>query len=209
MCKRRLSEIKIVMLSIMLIVGGRLGTAQDKSKKQVEGERNAIAQMPEDVRQKYERLKNPTFAELELLSRLPELSESPEDLSEPYKVGDKIFFRLLITNTSSENVSFSVADPYYYNRPQLLKDGELVPYRAGLAEVLKSKEKNPDNQSIRTVTLHPHGTDTVIIDMKQWYEPLQPGRYLLIVKRRFIWGGEWIESPSISFEVVPKQNAYN
>ncbi|MDT4952034.1 MAG: hypothetical protein QOJ02_172 [Acidobacteriota bacterium] len=197
-------EVKIVMLFVMLFSGSRLAIAQDKSKKQDEWEATAIARMPEDVRQKYERLKKPFFAQLELLPRLLELSEGAEELSKPYKVGDKIFFRLLITNTSSEKVSFSVADPFYYNRPQLLRDGELVPYRDGLVELLKSKEKTPGNESVRGSTLLPHHTETVIIEMKQWYEPLQPGRYLLTVKRRFIWGGEWIESPPLTFEVVSK-----
>lgn len=40
--------------------------------------------------------------------------------------------------------------------------------------------------------------------VRQLYRTLQPGRYLLTVKRRFIWGGEWIESPALNFEVVSK-----
>ncbi|HEX8846955.1 MAG TPA: hypothetical protein VF791_20095 [Pyrinomonadaceae bacterium] len=203
MREERFLEIKIVMLAIILIAGSQVALAQDKSKKQAEWEANA-AQMSEDMRHKYERLKNPTFAQIELLPRLLESSENPEELSKPYKVGDKIFFRLLITNTSSEDVSFSVANPSYYNRPQLLRDGEVVPYRAGLVELLKWKERTPGNESVRGTTLRPHETDTVIIEMKDWYEPLQPGRYLLTVKRRFIWRGEWIESSSLTFEVVPK-----
>lgn len=30
----------------------------------------------------------------------------------------------------------------------------------------------------------------------------QPGHYELLVWHRFIWGGEWLESPPVTFEVV-------
>jgi hypothetical protein len=96
---------------------------------------------------------------LELLPRLLELSESPETLSNPYKVGDNIFFRLLITNTSSEKVGFPVADPLYHQRPRLSKDGEVVPYRGGLEEPLEFKEKDPAGRSVRGTTLPPHAID--------------------------------------------------
>ncbi|HJU54889.1 MAG TPA: hypothetical protein VJ715_09965, partial [Pyrinomonadaceae bacterium] len=122
----------------------------------------------------------------------------------PYRVGAHIFFRLLITNTTSEKVSFSDADLFYYDRPLLLRDGELIPYRDDVVELLKSREDYPNEHSVRGPTVPPHKTHTEIIEMKRWYGPLQPGRYLLTVKRRFIWGGEWLESPSITFEVVPE-----
>jgi hypothetical protein len=203
MRERRLVDIKIVALAVLLSTGGRLAAGQDQSKKQSEWEAKAVAQMSEEARRKYERLKHPTFAQLELLPRLPELSESPEDVSKPYHVGDKIFFRLLVTNTSTEDVGFTNADYYYYDRPQLLRDGEVVPYRDGLAELLKKVDKTFGDTS-RAYLIPPHGTAEVTVKIEDWYGPLEPGRYLLTVKRRFVWGGEWIESPSLMFEVVPK-----
>ena len=199
-------EIKIMMLVVMLSAGSRLTVAQDNSKKRAEWEARTVAQMSDQSKRQYERLKKPSFAQLELLPRLLESSESPEAQIKPYKVGDDIFFRLLITNTSSEKVGFSTADPFYYNRPLLLRDGESVPYRDHVVELLKSREEYPDERSVRGPTLPPHETHTEIIELKRWYGPLQPGRYLLTVKRRFIWGGEWIESPSLTFEVIPHKS---
>ena len=200
--RERVLAIKFSVL-VLLCAGGSSTTAQEKSRQQSDWEAT-LQQMSEHNRRKYERLKTATFAQLELLPRLAESSEPPEAVFKPYKVGDKIFFRLLITNTSSETVSFPIADTFLYNRPELLRDGEVVAYRDGLRDLLKSKDKFPFDRDVRAHTLLPHETSDVIVQMKDWYEPLQPGRYLLKVKRRFIWGGEWIESPSIVFEVISK-----
>ena len=197
-------EIKIIVLLAIALAGSRLAVAQDKSEKQPEWVAKAVAQMSEKNRRKYEKLKNPSFAHLELLPRLPESGESPESQVKSYKVGDRIFFRLLITNMSSEKVAFSTADPYFYSRPLLLRDGESVPYTDHVVELLKSRGQYPDNQSVRGPNLPPNATHTEIIAMEEWYGRLQPGHYLLTVKRRFIWGGEWVESPSLTFEVVPE-----
>lgn len=203
MTEERLFAVRVGMLALLLCACEPLATAQDKSRQQAEWEAKAVAQMPEDARRKYERLKNPTFAQLELLTGSVELSETPPVVFKPYKVGDKIFFRLLITNTSSEAVGISFADSYYYNRPKLLRDGSVMPYREGLPELLKSKESDIVHRSIRIETVLPQKTHTAKVEMERWYGSLQPGRYMLTVKRRFIWGGEWIESPSIMFEVMP------
>lgn len=43
-----------------------------------------------------------------------------------------------------------------------------------------------------------------IIDLDNWYESLEPGHYELSTRRRFVHGGKWVDSSSITFEVVPK-----
>ena len=196
-------EIKLIMLLAVSLAGSRWAFGQDRSKDQAEWVAKAVARMSEENRRKYEVLKNPSFARLELLPTLPESGESPESQVKPYKVSDRIAFHLLITNTSSAKVAFSNADLYFYSRPLLLRDGESVPYRDHVVKLLKSRDLYPDERSVRGPNLPPNETYFEIIEMERWYGRLPPGRYLLTVKRRFIWGGEWLESPPITFEVVP------
>jgi hypothetical protein len=192
------------MFTIVLLIGPAWIVGQDKKEETDDWLKAIIAQMPEEQRAQYEKLRKPDFAKLELVPRPLELNETPEKLNEHYKIGDKIYFRLLITNISIEKVVISDADPYYYNRPQLFRDGDPVPYRKGITELLKSKDEEFVHRRIRTAALGPDQTLTVNINLSDWYGPLEPGHYQLTVRRRFIWGGEWIESPSSSFEVDPK-----
>ena len=126
MRRRRFAVGIVVAVAVLVCAGNQLATAQEKTTRQAEWEAKLLARMPEAERLKYERLKTPTFAKLDLLPKLAEYSEPPEAVNKPCKVGDNIFFRLLITNTSSEPIPISVADIYYYDRPELLRDGDPV-----------------------------------------------------------------------------------
>ena len=168
-----------------------------------------IARMPEEARLKYERLRKAEFASLDLARRPLELGENPERLKDPYKEGDRIYFRLLITNNSIEKVNFARVDLYQEQRPDLSRDGDPVPYRKRISELLVQKDRDIMGRRVSEVTLQPGETTEEFIDLADWYEPLQPGHYQLTVRRRFIWGGDWIESPGITFEVEPKRDRAN
>lgn len=153
------------------------------------------------------RLPNPEVVRIEILPRSLELHEDPSDLTKPYQEGDKIHFRLQMTNTSVLPIEVFLTNPYFQNRPTLYSDGETVPYRKGLSETLAVKDKELPISHNGTVRLEA-GESKVLgyIDLPDWYEPLKPGHYELSVKHRFEFGQQWIESAnSVTFEVVSKK----
>ena len=98
-------------------------------------------------------------------------------------------------------------DQFAQNRPRLLRDNQEVPYRDGLTDLLKKKDHDTggDIVSIVVITLTPNTEKTLEqIDLSNWYEPLQPGHYQLSTQHRFVQGGKWVDSASITFEVTPK-----
>jgi hypothetical protein len=171
--------------------------------------RELLARMTPEARLKYERLRKAEFASLELARRPLELGENPERLKDPYKEGDRIYFRLLITNNSIEKVNFARVDSYQEQRPDLTRDGDPVPYRKRISELLVQKDRDIMGRRVSEVTLQPGETTEEFIDLADWYEPLKSGHYQLTLRRRFIWGGDWIESPAITFEVEPKRDRAN
>jgi len=77
-----------------------------------------------------------------------------------------------------------------------------------LSEILKNKEEREieDIISISVVTLEPNNEKTLEnLDLSDWYEPLRPGHYHLSTQHRFIQGGKWVESASVTFEVKTKE----
>lgn len=127
-----------------------------------------------------------------------------EKLSGPYKPSGKIAFDLLATNTSTFPLVVYGWDTFSQNRPLLFRNGQEVPYRKGLDDVLKSKDKELGMEVIHLVTtrLGP-GQSTVIekIDLNVWYDLLAPGSYELSLKHRFVQGRKWVDATSVTFEV--------
>jgi len=148
---------------------------------------------------------NPRVIRLELLPRKLELNEDPRALTEPYKVGARIHFRIQATNTSLAQVTIPILNPYFQNRLELLRGGQVVPYKKGLDEILKGVEDDPFVGNIYAVKLNSNESKIVgYLFLDDWYETLQPGHYQLSLKHRFNLGQDWVESSSITFEVVPK-----
>jgi hypothetical protein len=151
-------------------------------------------------------LKNPEFVKVDLLPRQLELNEDPDLLSRPYKTGAKIYFRIQATNTSNNSIALAILDPYFQNRPELLRGGQVVPYREGFDKLLEAKDKDPFSVMPQVVKLDPNEQKLIgFINLNDWYDSIQPGHYQLSIKHRFEPGQDWIESSSITFEVVPKQ----
>jgi hypothetical protein len=123
-----------------------------------------------------------------------------------FRFEDEVAFAVVVVNNSDQPVEVSVIDRFYGNRPQLFKDGVLVPYRPQTETLLKSKEESPSLVEIVNPLILDPGTRSALhgISMKDWYGPLKPGRYRLIDRRRFEIDGPWtVDSEAITFEVLP------
>ena len=150
-------------------------------------------------------LEHPELVELELLPRNLELNENPEVLRAPYATKSKIYFRLQATNRSLQKVTLLIIDSYVQDRPELFRDGQIVPYKKGVDELLRAKDKDPFRKLVQDVRLDPNESKGIgFIYLNDWYERLQSGHYQLSVKHRFEPGQDWIDSSSITFEVVRK-----
>jgi hypothetical protein len=122
-----------------------------------------------------------------------------------YPTGGKVRVQTVMTNLSSEDMDFTLYDLYYQSRPLLVRDGEVVPYRKEVSELVEQKESNPRLTRIYSYrALDPHkATRIEILELDDWYEPLKPGRYGLTVRYRFEDGRCAPESSKFSFVVVP------
>ena len=154
-----------------------------------------------------ELLRHPTFITLRLLSMpryLPR--ENPTDAPAPYKVKDLIGFQLLMTQSSSEKITiWNYMSPYYEYRPELSRDGDILPYGKKAQERVERAEREAPSGSMRQVTLRPgHPEHWIYIDLEDWYESLTPGRYQLTVRKQFAWDGDWVVSSPVIFEVQPR-----
>jgi hypothetical protein len=119
-------------------------------------------------------------------------------------------FELFITQNSSENlVIWRHGWPYYEYRPELIRDGEIVAYTKEAQEYLDRAEKEPPSGSSFPGTLIPgREYQSSYVKLEDWYaSPLSPGRYQLIVRKRFALNGDWAESNPVTFEVVPRRAA--
>ena len=123
----------------------------------------------------------------------------------PFTAESNIKFAIVATNTSLVPLRLRSWDLYDQNRPRLLRDNQEIAYRNGLSDLLKKKETDGDIISLNVITLEPNHEKTLeYLDLSNWYEPLQPGHYQLSTQRRFIQGGKWVDSASITFEVIAK-----
>jgi len=157
----------------------------------------------EAAKQRYEKLRRADFASLEV-TRMPlELNQPAEDLKRHFKIGDKFRFQLVLTNVSNAPILVPIGDDYKQIRPKLTRDGDPVPYQKSLDELLAQKDNEPQSTRTKGANLGPGEKVVTFLDLKDWYEPLKHGHYDLSVRECFIWGGRWVESSSITFEVDP------
>lgn len=128
----------------------------------------------------------------------------------PFRVGKKIRFGLVVTNISSSEIKSTSGHPFGQNRPELVKDGEVITYREDVEKVLEALQ---DTKTIRlsrrttrvtNIMLEPY--ETVIaeyMDLSQWYKPLKPGHYQLQLRHRLEMDQEpWISCSPIVFDVI-------
>lgn len=139
-----------------------------------------------------------------ITSKRPDSVSRNADVASRFKVGDKIKFELIMTNTALVPVRILVWDTYVQDRPQLYRDGQLLKYRADIEELMPKTEEQTDFVRTDSILLEPHSTKPVeVISLADWYEALKPGHYQLSVRHRFQVGGKWIDSSSVTFEIDP------
>ncbi len=151
-------------------------------------------------------LKNPPAVRIEMVSK--DSYGQRKDSKRPYRVGDKVYVKLVVTNNSEESIKATVVDTYYQNRPQLFKNGRLIHYREEITKLVRSKDADPEFVRIGSnIFLEPHTpTDLEELNLSDWYGPLEPGLYKLINRHRFEIDGPWTaDSCELLFEVVPQQ----
>jgi hypothetical protein len=167
--------------------------------------REQASQAPPDQKERaerrLERLKN---ADIFLLKLALPFEMDTADYREGvrFKADQKIYFRLIIQNNSPEQVTVYRDDIRSELRPQLRKDGELIPFKMEVDELTKARDESPYVFGFKPSRLLPGRTTEDRIELADWYDELQPGTYQLSVHRRFVFGGRWVESDAISFEVV-------
>jgi hypothetical protein len=190
--------LKIVTLGIALASSS---FAQQQTNEALEGKNQETEKQIELAKQRYARLRRADFAKLEVVRPPLEFNQKPDELLKPYKSGSGIHFVVSITNISNDSVGVPFGDTYRQIRPVLLRGGDLVPYRKDIDEVIKKVGDDPNFRSTGTM-IDPKRTANTSVALNDWYERLLPGSYELTVKMRFIWGGAWIESSRITFEVA-------
>lgn len=160
-------------------------------------------EMVEAANHQREVLSNPHFFRLQLIRAWVELGESEKLAKIPYKVGDRIAFHLSISHELTEPIDITITDIYDQIRPQLFWDGQLVPYKKNVTELVEIKDKEYQvfrEKPVRLVSGKSHRME--VIDLADWYKKPEPGHYVLSARRRFVWGGGWAESDAVAFEVV-------
>ena len=129
------------------------------------------------------------------------------DAREIYKFGDNISLRVTIDNQSDQAAGIEIIDSYYQDRPKLYRNGALLEYQPKIAELVRSKEKNPHLIRVVVVTIDPYSQHTLPrLDLNEWYGSLEPGSYQLTNRFRTSFNGPWTkESDEIQFRVVKEQ----
>ena len=129
-----------------------------------------------------------------------------------YKVGEEIPVVISLTNTTDGTLTYCRSTSVFQNRPELKRDGQLVPYLTNLtkqadeADFIQRCEASAARQ---LYSLQPKKTR--VVDWfslnrgsLDWYGPLPAGRYELLLRRRLACcQGLLLESDTITFEIKP------
>jgi hypothetical protein len=135
---------------------------------------------------------------------VPDAPSTARDQLARFKGSDKIKFSVVVTNNSSTPVRAPISNTFIQDRPALLKEGSVVlKYKPDVDRLLAASEESEPNSLRRDSVVLTPGQEKIVevIDLANWFRPLRPGSYQLTIKHRFEWGGTWIESASVSFEV--------
>lgn len=122
-----------------------------------------------------------------------------------YRLSSDLYLTVVVVNNSNREVLAPAIDIYYGNRPQLFKDGVLLPYLDETLKLLNSKEENPRFVDVSLdLSLPPHIRSGIQgLNLTEWYGQLDPGHYRLINRHRFEIDGPWTaDSAELLFEIL-------
>ena len=132
-----------------------------------------------------------------------------------FKFGESVVIVIFMTNGGNERTTVWISDPYYQNRPKLMRDGQEIEYRKKVNDVLKWKDNegcgagrsapadlDPNiEKEVDFLILNDPGVSNNIV----WYDSLEPGKYELSIRRRLGCSPKpQVESNKFNFEVVAK-----
>lgn len=129
-----------------------------------------------------------------------------------FKVGEEIPVTISMNNTGDKPVKYCLSTSVFQNRPQLKRDGQLLPYVTNMTEMadredfIQRCEKSAARQFYELQPKVSKAVDWFTLNSGaiQWYGPLPAGRYELTLRRRVeCCQGPLVESDKITFEVVP------
>ncbi|MGZ8845518.1 MAG: hypothetical protein ACXW3C_03550 [Pyrinomonadaceae bacterium] len=129
---------------------------------------------------------------------------------EPYRAGQEIRAKVIAKNESAEPITIRVINEYAQSRPQLLRNGKVVPYRSQIAKLITIRDAEPDIVRVGRVdfiVIQPYSAAVIkMLNLGDWYSHLDPGSYRLTNRYRFEIGGQWsAESKPVVFEVAPEK----
>ena len=153
-----------------------------------------------------ESLRNPTFIRLRLVFLNPNTDETT-DLAPPYRSTDKIAIRMVLNHFFNGPITiFESVNQYRNLQLELLRDGDVVPYKKGAQQSVDRALTEPPNESSAAMQFLPEKDYTLRrVNLSDWYKTLLPGHYQLTLKRRFAWDGEWVQSNAITFDIGPNE----
>jgi len=129
-----------------------------------------------------------------------------------FKVGEDIPISISLNNTGDKPAKYCISTILLQNRPQLKRDGQLLPYLSGMVKLVDTGEfiqRCEDSERRRFYELQPKQTrivDWFTIGRRtiDWYGELPAGHYELVLMRRIqCCQGPMDESNKVTFEIVP------
>jgi hypothetical protein len=195
---------KVFSLIVLVLAAASSGISQEeKQRTDGYGRFEVNPEIMARAKRQFERLNAPSFIKLKIEPESKCRDEDSKKVSDCYTAGSRIGMKLFMTNTSSETISFTTSGSYFSYNLQLFRDGQLVPYRKDIVEIIDK----PSAAVYRNLLIKLEPGKTELIDMiylERWYEPLEPGHYQLEIKRRFMLDGGWTDTASTTFEVAPE-----
>ena len=208
--REKAKEKKMFARAVWLVVAFSFSLFYAASAQEESGKHESIAVLSQEPEKPAERKdqagelsKDERAAKLTILPVRADLETVQEHFSSSRN--EKVLILLSVTNTSAEPIWITVGDSRIRHRPQLRKDGKLVPYQAKVDKTLRMKEKEgPGAVRVTGTFVEPNQTIRMdYIDLSEWYDTLVPGLYELTLKYHFKHGGRPVETNTVSFEVVP------
>ena len=128
-----------------------------------------------------------------------------EKIRRPYLLRNDVLVRVIAVNNSDQRIKVEVADSHYGDRPQLFRQGQLVPYSSEAEKAYRMKEEHASAVGQASNFFLEANTTTTLgeFSLNSWYGALPPGSYRLVNRRRFEIDGPWTaDSAELEFEVV-------
>jgi hypothetical protein len=144
---------------------------------------------------------NPTFSDFSTRKAI--------SVQSTFKRGEPVYISIVMTNTATELVRVCEFSEYQQDRPQLIRNGDVLAYLENVTEAVRSADNGTCEITWppQILDLKPNIPFRIpAIKLQDWYRPLGPGHYTLFLKRTFACcaDGQWNRSNTISFDVTSR-----